>query len=402
MRETVILAACRTAIGKFQGSLTPFSAVDLGAFAVREVVRRAGIDPAQVDEIIMGNVVSAGLGQNPARQAGLKGGLHPHVAAMTINKVCGSGLKAVALAAQAIQTGNAEIAVAGGMESMTNSPYLLPQVRAGLRLGHGKVLDSMITDGLWDAYEDFHMGMTGELVAEKYHITRQRQDEYAVESHRRALEAIKNGRFKDQIVPVAIAQKKGEPVQFATDESPRADTSLEALAKLRPAFKLDGTVTAGNAPGTNDGAAALVVTSLEKARELGKTPLAHVAGQAVSGVEPKWVMMAPVDAVRMLLKKLDWKTEDVDLYELNEAFSVQAIAVMEQLGLDPAKTNVNGGAVALGHPIGASGARILVTLLYEMARRNAHRGVATLCLGGGNAVALAVERSGGLRDLAIE
>jgi acetyl-CoA C-acetyltransferase len=393
MRETVIIAACRTAIGKFQGSLAPFSAVDLGAFAVREVVRRAGIDPAQVDEIIMGNVVAAGLGQNPARQAGLKGGLANRVAALTINKVCGSGLKAVGLAAQAIQSQNAEIVVAGGMESMTNCPYLLPQARAGMRLGHGKVLDSMITDGLWDAFEDFHMGMTGELVAEKYLITRQRQDEYAVESHRRAIDAIKNGRFQDEIVPISIKQKKGEPIQFSTDESPRADTSLEALGRLRPAFKPDGTVTAGNAPGTNDGAAALIVTSLEKARELGKTLMARVVGQAVSGVEPKWVMMAPVDAVRMLLKKLDWKTEDVDLYELNEAFSVQAIAVMEQLGLDPAKTNVNGGAVALGHPIGASGARVLVTLLYEMARRNAKRGVAALCLGGGNAVALAVERA---------
>jgi acetyl-CoA C-acetyltransferase len=394
MKETVIISACRTAIGKFQGSLTPFSAVDLGAFVVREAVRRAGVDPAQVDEIIMGNVVPAGLGQNPARQAGLKGGLANRVAAMTINKVCGSGLKAVALAAQAIQTGNSEIVVAGGMESMTNCPYLLPQARAGMRLGHGKVLDSMITDGLWDAYEDFHMGMTGELVAEKYGITRQRQDAYAVESHRRAIDAIKNGRFQDEIVPIAIKQKKGDPIQFSTDESPRADTSLEALAKLRPAFKPDGTVTAGNAPGTNDGAAALVVTSLEKARELGKTPLARIVGQAVSGVEPKWVMMAPVDAVRMLLEKVDWKTEDVDLYELNEAFSVQAIAVIQELGLDPAKTNVNGGAVALGHPIGASGARVLVTLLYEMARRNAKRGVATLCLGGGNAVALAVERIG--------
>jgi acetyl-CoA C-acetyltransferase len=392
MKEPVIISACRTAIGKFQGSLTPFSAVDLGAFAVREAVRRAGIDPNLVDEIIMGNVVTAGLGQNPARQAGLKGGLSNRVAAMTINKVCGSGLKAVALAAQAIQTGNAEIVVAGGMESMTNCPYLLPQARAGMRIGHGKVLDSMITDGLWDAYEDFHMGMTGELVAEKYGITRQRQDAYAVESHRRAIDAIKNGRFQDEIVPISIKQKKGDPILFSTDESPRADTSLEALAKLRPAFKPDGTVTAGNAPGTNDGAAALVVTSLEKARELGKTPLARVVGQAVSGVEPKWVMMAPVDAVRMLLAKLDWKTEDVDLYELNEAFSVQAIAVIQELGLDPAKTNVNGGAVALGHPIGASGARVLVTLLYEMARRNAKRGVAALCLGGGNAVALAIER----------
>ena len=393
MKETVIISACRTAIGKFQGSLTPFSAVDLGAFAVREAVHRAGIDPALVDEIIMGNVVPAGLGQNPARQAGLKGGLSNRVAAMTINKVCGSGLKAVALAAQAIQTGNSEIVVAGGMESMTNCPYLLPQARAGMRIGHGKVLDSMVTDGLWDAYEDFHMGMTGELVAEKYGITRQRQDAYAAESHRRAIDAIKNGRFHDEIVPISIKQKKGDPIQFATDESPRADTSLETLARLRPAFKPDGTVTAGNAPGTNDGAAAVVVTSAEKARELGKTPLARVVGQAVSGVEPKWVMMAPVDAVRMLLKKLDWKTEDVDLFELNEAFSVQAIAVMEQLGLDPAKTNVNGGAVALGHPIGASGARVLVTLLYEMVRRNAKRGVAALCLGGGNAVALAVEKS---------
>jgi acetyl-CoA C-acetyltransferase len=393
MKEPVIISACRTATGKFQGSLTPFSAVDLGAFAVREVVRRAGIDSAQVDEIIMGNVVPAGLGQNPARQAGLKGGLSNRVAAMTINKVCGSGLKAVGLGAQAIQTNNSEIVVAGGMESMTNCPYLLPQARAGMRIGHGKVLDSMITDGLWDAYEDFHMGMTGELVAERYGITRQRQDAYAVESHRRAIDAIKNGRFQDEIVPISIKQKKGEPILFSTDESPRADASLETLAKLRPAFKPDGTVTAGNAPGTNDGAAALVVTSLEKARELGKTPMARVVGQAVSGVEPKWVMMAPVDAVRMLLKKLDWKVEDVDLFELNEAFSVQAIAVIEQLGLDPAKTNVNGGAVALGHPIGASGTRVLVTLLYEMARRNARRGVAALCLGGGNAVALAIERS---------
>jgi acetyl-CoA C-acetyltransferase len=393
IRDAVIISACRAAIGKFQGSLTPFSATDLGAVVVREAVRRAGIDPASVDEVIMGNVVSAGLGQNPARQAGLKGGLANHVAAMTINKVCGSGLKAVALATQGIATGNAEIVVAGGMESMTNTPYLLPQARSGMRIGHGKVLDSMITDGLWDAYEDFHMGMTGELVAEKYGITRQRQDAYAVESHRRAIDAITKGRFKDEIVPISIKQKKGDPIEFATDESPRSDTSLETLAKLRPAFKPDGTVTAGNAPGTNDGAAAVVVTSAEKARELGITPIARIVGQAVSGVEPKWVMMAPVDAVRMLLKKLNWNTEDVDLFELNEAFSVQAIAVIEQLGLDPAKTNVNGGAVALGHPIGASGARVLVTLLYEMARRNSKRGIAALCLGGGNAVALAVERS---------
>ena len=392
MREAVILAACRTAIGKFQGSLSPFSAVELGAFVVREVVRRAGIEASQIDEIIMGNVIAAGLGQNPARQAGLKGGLANHVAAMTLNKVCGSGLKAVALAAQAIQTHNAEIVVAGGMESMTNCPYLLPQLRQGLRLGHGKVLDAMIQDGLWDAFEDFHMGMTAELVAEKYRISRPRQDAYALESHRRAVDAAKSCRFKEEIVPVSSPQKKGEPVQFATDESPRADSTLEALAKLKPAFKPDGTVTAANAPGTNDGAAALVVTSLEKARELGKKPLARIVGQAVSGVEPKWVMMAPVDAVRSLVAKLGWKLGEVDLIELNEAFAVQALAVIQELGLDPDRTNVNGGAVALGHPIGASGARILVTLLHEMGRRNARRGIAALCLGGGNAVALAVER----------
>jgi acetyl-CoA C-acetyltransferase len=278
------------------------------------------------------------------------------------------------------------------MESMTNCPYLLPQVRAGLRLGHGKVLDSMIQDGLWDAFEDYHMGITGELVAEKYKITREQQDAFAVESHRRALDAIKNGRFKDQIVPVAVPQRKGDPVMFEIDESPRADTSVETLAKLRPAFKKDGTVTAGNAPGTNDGAAAVVVTSADTAARLGKKPLVRIVGQAVSGVEPKWVMMAPVTAVQSLLKKVGWKKEDVELFELNEAFSVQALAVIRELGLDPAKTNVNGGAVALGHPIGASGARILVTLLYEMAGRNAKRGVAALCLGGGNAVALAVER----------
>jgi len=392
MREAVIISAARTAIGKFQGTLSPLSAVELGAHVVREAVSRAGIEPKQVDEIIMGNVVSAGLGQNPARQAGLRGGLDNRVAAMTINKVCGSGLKAVALAAQAIQTENAEIVVAGGMESMTNCPYLLPQLRQGLRLGHGKVLDSMIQDGLWDAYEDFHMGMTAELVAEKYHISRERQDAYAVESHRRAIDAIKNCRFQEQIVPIEIPQKKGEPIRFAVDESPRADTSLEALAKLKPAFMKEGTVTAANAPGTNDGAAALVVTSAYTADKLGKKPLARIEGQAVSGVEPRWVMMAPVEAVRSLLQKLEWKREDVELFELNEAFAVQALAVIQELGLDPNITNVNGGAVALGHPIGASGARILVTLLYEMIRRNSKRGIAALCLGGGNAVALAVER----------
>ena len=392
MREAVILSAVRTPIGKFLGSLTPLSAVDLGAHVVREAVRRAGIEPAQVDEIIMGNVISAGLGQNPARQAGLKGGLDNRVAAMTVNKVCGSGLKAVGLAAQGIQLGDGETVVAGGMESMSNAPYLLPQLRQGYRLGHAKVIDAMIQDGLWDAYEDFHMGVTAELVAEKYKISRERQDAYALESHRRASDAIKSCRFSQEIAPVPVPQRKGEPVLFSTDESPRADTSLEALAKLKPAFKPDGTVTAGNAPGTNDGAAALVVASREKAREWGNKALARIVGQAVSGLEPKWVMMAPVEAVRKLATKVGWKLEDVDLFELNEAFAVQALAVIQELGLDPEKTNVNGGAVALGHPIGASGARILVTLLHEMGRRNARRGIAALCLGGGNAVALAVER----------
>ena len=392
MQEPVIVSAVRTPTGKFLGSLTPFSAVDLGAIVVREAVKRAGIEPAQVDEIIMGNVIQAGLGQNPARQAGLKGGLDTRVAAMTINKVCGSGLKAVALAAQGIRAGDVEAVVAGGMESMSNAPYLLPQLRQGYRLGHAKALDAMIQDGLWDAYEDFHMGMTGELVAEKYGISRERQDAYTCESHRRAVDAIKSCRFSEEIVPVPILQKKGEPLLFQADESPRADTTLEALARLKPAFKPGGTVTAGNAPGTNDGAAALMVTSAERARELNTEPMARVVGQAVSGVEPKWVMMAPVSAVQALLKKVGWKLQDVDLFELNEAFAVQALAVIQELGLDPAKTNVNGGAVALGHPIGASGARILVTLLHELARRDARRGIAALCLGGGNAVALAVER----------
>jgi len=380
------------------GGLSPLSAPELGAIVVAESVRRSGLDPKQVDEAILGNVVQAGLGQNPARQAALRGGLDPRVAAMTINKVCGSGLKAVALAAQAVALGESEIVVAGGMESMSNAPYLVKGVRTGLRLGHADLLDSMITDGLWDAYEDFHMGMTAELVAEKYGISREEQDRFAFESHRRAVHAIKSCFVTDQIVPVEIAQRKGPAVVVKTDESPREDTSLEALAKLKPAFKKEGgTVTAGNAPGTNDGAAAVVVTGEKTAARLGKTlslqPMARIVAQAVSGVEPKWVMMAPVDAVEKLLEKTGWNRDrDVDLYELNEAFAVAAIAVTRQLRLDPAKVNVNGGAVALGHPIGASGARILVTLLYELQRRHQKRGIAALCLGGGNAVALAIER----------
>jgi acetyl-CoA C-acetyltransferase len=394
MEKPVIVSAVRTPIGKFMGGLSPLSAPELGAIVLRESVRRAGIEPQRVDEAILGNVVAAGLGQNPARQAALKGGLDSRVAAMTINKVCGSGLKAVALAAQAVALGESEVVVAGGMESMSNAPYLIKGARTGLRLGHAELLDSMVTDGLWDAYEDFHMGMTAELVAEKYAISREEQDRYALESHRRAVQAIHSCFVTAQIVPVEIAQKKGPAVVIKTDESPREDTSLEALAKLKPAFKKDGgTVTAGNAPGTNDGAAAVVVTSERAAARLSREPMARIVAQAVSGVEPKWVMMAPVDAVEKLLAKTGWDREkDVDLYELNEAFAVAAIAVTRQLHLNPAKVNVNGGAVALGHPIGASGARILVTLLYELQRRNLKRGVAALCLGGGNAVALAVER----------
>jgi acetyl-CoA C-acetyltransferase len=393
MERSVILSAVRTPTGKFMGGLAPLSATELGAKVVAEVVRRAGIEPNQVDEAILGNVVQAGLGQNPARQAALRGGLDPRVAAMTINKVCGSGLKAVGLAAQAVQLGESEVVVAGGMESMSNCPYLLKGARSGFRLGNQEMIDSMINDGLWDAYENFHMGVTGELVAEKYKISREEQDQFAFESHQKAIRAMKSCFFSAQIVPVEIPQKKGEPVVIKTDESPREDTSLEVLAKLKPAFKKDGTVTAGNAPGTNDGAAAVIVTSEKNAARFGKQPIARIVAQAVSGVEPKWVMMAPVEAVEKLLRKTGWdRDKDVDLYELNEAFAVAAIAVTRVLKLNPEKVNVNGGAVALGHPIGASGARVLVTLLYELQRRNLKRGIAALCLGGGNAVAIAVER----------
>jgi acetyl-CoA C-acetyltransferase len=394
--DVVIISGCRTPVGKFQGSLADFSAPQLGAMVVREAVKRAAIDPAQVDECIMGNVVSAGLGQNPARQAAIFGGLSAATGAMTINKVCGSGLKSVALAAQAVETGNSSIVVAGGMESMTNAPYLLPQARKGYRLGNAEIVDSMVRDGLWDVYNDYHMGITGENVAEKYGITRQEQDQFALNSHRKAVAAIKECHFKSQIVPVEIpAKKKGAPPTiFDKDEGPREDTTLEVLRGLKPAFKKDGTVTAGNAPGVNDGAAAVVVTSAKRAKELGVKPLVRIVAQATSGVEPKWVMMAPVGAVRQIWQKTGWKNEDVDLYELNEAFSVQALAVMRELGLNPDKVNVNGGAVAIGHPIGASGARVLVTLIYEMIRRDVERGIAALCLGGGNAVAMAVERVG--------
>lgn len=393
MEEVVIVAAARTPVGKFQGALAGFSATQLGAIAVREAVKRAKLDPAMVDECILGNVVSAGLGQNPARQAALHGGLPPEVSALTINKVCGSGLKAVGLAAQAILTGNSEIVVAGGMESMTNAPYLLPQGRNGFRMGNSVVVDSMVHDGLWDAFNDYHMGVTGENVAEKYGVTREEQDEYALNSHRKAAAARREGRFAAEIVPVEIpAKKKGQaPVVMDQDESIREDASLEALRALKPAFKKDGTVTAGNAPGVNDAGAAVVVMSAAKAAELGLTPLVRIRAQATSGVEPKWVMMAPVTGVRKVLERAGWSADSVDLFELNEAFSVQAIAVTRELGIPLEKVNVNGGAVALGHPIGASGARVLITLIYEMIRRDVQRGVAALCLGGGNSVAMAVE-----------
>jgi len=394
MEDVVIISAVRTPIAKFQGALEGFSAPQLGAIAVREAVARAHVKPEQVDECIMGLVISAGLGQNPARQAALKGGLPPTVGAMTVNKVCGSGLKAVALAAQAIQTGNAEIVVAGGMESMTNAPYLLPQARKGYRLGNSQIIDSVVNDGLWDVYNNYHMGMTGENVAQKYGVTREQQDEYAVNSHRKAVQAWNECHFKGQIVPVEIpAKKKGEaPTLFDKDEGPRADTSADLLRNLKPVFKKDGSVTAGNASTMNDGSAATVVTSAACAKQLGAEPMVHIVAQATSGIEPEWVMMAPVDGIRKIWAKTGWKADDVDLYEINEAFSVQSVAVIKELGLNPDKVNVNGGAVALGHPIGASGTRVLVTLIHELIRRNGKRGIAALCLGGGNSVAMAVER----------
>jgi acetyl-CoA C-acetyltransferase len=392
MRESVIVSAVRTPTGKFLGVLKDYTAPQLGALVVREAVARAGIEPALVDECIMGNVIQAGNGQNPARQAALNGGLDERVAAMTINKVCGSGLKAVMLAAQGIATGDIDVAVAGGMESMSNSPYLLPRVREGLRMGNGKIIDSLINDGLWCSFENCHMGMSGEVVADMYQVGRSEQDEYAAASHRKAAEAARQGAFADEILPIEIPQRKGAPLRVDRDEPVREDTTAETLGALKPAFKKDGTVTAGNAPGVNDGAAAVVIMAADKARELGLTPLARIVGQATSGLAPKMVMMTPVEAVRKVGAKIGWPLDTVDLFEINEAFSVQAVAVMRELGIDPSRVNVHGGAVALGHPIGASGARVLTTLLYAMQRRNVKRGIAALCLGGGNGVALAVER----------
>lgn len=392
LKETVILSAARTAIGKFQGALKSFSAPQLGSIAIRAAVERAGLDASEISEAIMGCVLSAGLGQNPARQAALHAGIPNTVSAFTINKVCGSGLKSVMTASQSIAVGDNEIVVAGGMESMTNAPYLLTKAREGYRLGNGEVIDAMVHDGLWCAFDKWHMGETGEVVAETYQISRGRQDEYALESQRRAVAAIESGRFRDEICAVEIPQRKGPPLVFDIDEGPRADSTLESLAALKPAFRGNGTVTAGNASTINDGAAALIVTSMDFALDRKKTPLARIAGQASAGVEPRMVMMAPLGAVKKVAAKVGWNLKDVDLFELNEAFSSQSVALIEQLEIDPARVNVNGGAVALGHPIGASGARVLVTLVHEMIKRDAKRGIASLCLGGGNAVALAVER----------
>ncbi len=393
MSEVVIVSAVRTAIGKFQGSLQSYTSPRLGALVVKEAVRRAGIEPGQVDDCIMGCVLQAGVGQAPARQAAIFAGIPPEAGALTVNQVCGSGLRAVSLAAQAVQTGDSDIVVAGGMESMSNAPYLLPQARNGYRMGNGTLVDAMINDGLWDVYNEFHMGAAAEMVAEKYQISRADQDAFAAESHRRAAAATGEGRFRTQILPVEVPPaKKGEaPRAFDADEAIRPDTTAEILGKLKPAFKKDGTVTAGNAPGVSDGAAALVVTSADRARELGLKPMVIIRAQATAGRAPEWFSLAPIDAVRKVVAKAGWTLDSVDLFELNEAFSVQALSVIRELGLDQSKVNVNGGAVALGHPIGASGAAVLVKLIYAMIDRGAKKGIASLCLGGGGAVALAVE-----------
>ncbi len=391
MSDIVIAGACRTAMGRFQGSISPLKATELGALAVKEAVKRAGIEPGLVTEAIMGNVIGAGLGQNPARQAQLGAGLGFDVSAFTINKVCGSGLKAVVVGAQALKAGDEEIVVAGGMESMSNAPYILRQARTGYRLGDGKIVDTMVYDGLWDAYNDFHMGNTGEITSERYDVSREEMDEYAYNSHKKAVDAINSGKFKEEIFSVEIPKRRGDPVIFDTDEGPRGDVSLESMAKLRPVFKKGGVITAGNASQLSDGAAALVLMTSDKASELGVKAMAKITGYATGGLEPELVMMAPTIAVPKLLKKTGMKIDDFDLIELNEAFAVQPCAVMKNLGMDPAKVNVHGGAVALGHPIGCSGTRILVTLMYALKQTGGSKGLATLCLGGGNAVALSVE-----------
>lgn len=392
MKDVVIVAATRTAIGSFQGALANIAAPDLGAIVIKSLLEQSGIAPDSVDEVILGQVLTAGSGQNPARQAAIKAGLPPAVPAMTLNKVCGSGLKALHLATQAIRCGDADIIIAGGQENMSLAPYVLPKARTGLRMGHAQMVDSMITDGLWDAFNDYHMGTTAENLVEKYGITREAQDDFAAASQQKAVAAIESGRFKSQITPVSIPQRKGDPLVFDTDEQPRPGTTAEALAKLKPAFSKDGSVTAGNASSLNDGAAAVILMSAEKAQSLGLKPLARIKAYANAGVDPAIMGIGPVSATRRCLEKAGWSLDELDLIEANEAFAAQALSVGQELGWDAQKVNVNGGAIALGHPIGASGCRVLITLLYEMIARDAHKGLATLCIGGGQGVALALER----------
>ncbi|EJM41081.1 acetyl-CoA acetyltransferase [Pseudomonas sp. GM33] len=393
MQEVVIVAATRTAIGSFQGSLANVSAVDLGAAVIRQLMAQTGLDPAQVDEVIMGQVLTAGAGQNPARQAAIKAGLPFAVPAMTLNKVCGSGLKALHLGAQAIRCGDAEVIIAGGQENMSLANYVMPGARTGLRMGHAQIVDTMISDGLWDAFNDYHMGITAENLAEKYSLTREQQDAFAAASQQKAVAAIEAGRFVDEITPILIPQRKGDPLSFATDEQPRAGTTAESLGKLKPAFKKDGSVTAGNASSLNDGAAAVILMSADKAKALGLPVLAKIAAYANAGVDPAIMGIGPVSATRRCLDKAGWNVDQLDLVEANEAFAAQSLAVAKDLEWDLNKVNVNGGAIALGHPIGASGCRVLVTLLHEMLKRDAKKGLATLCIGGGQGVALALERA---------
>ena len=392
MQDVVIVAATRTAVGSFQGSLAHVPAVDLGAAVIRRLLEKTGLDGAQVDEVIMGQVLTAGAGQNPARQAAIKAGLPFAVPAMTLNKVCGSGLKALHLAAQAIRCGDAEVIIAGGQENMSLSNYIMPGARTGLRMGHSQIIDTMISDGLWDAFNDYHMGITAENLVDKYGISREEQDGFAARSQQKAVEAIETGRFVDEITPILIPQRKGDPIAFATDEQPRAGTTAESLAKLKPAFKKDGSVTAGNASSLNDGAAAVLLMSATKAKALGLSVLAKIAAYANAGVDPAIMGIGPVSATQRCLSKAGWSLDQLDLIEANEAFAAQALSVGKELNWDADKVNVNGGAIAIGHPIGASGCRILVTLLHEMLKRDAKKGLATLCIGGGQGVALAIER----------
>jgi acetyl-CoA C-acetyltransferase len=392
MQDVVIVAATRTAVGSFQGALATIPAVDLGAAVIRQLLAQTGLDPAQIDEVILGQVLTAGAGQNPARQAAIKAGLPHAVPAMTLNKVCGSGLKALHLATQAIRCGDAEVIIAGGQENMSLANYVIPGARTGLRMGHGSLIDTLISDGLWDAFNDYHMGITAENLVDKYGISREQQDAFAAASQQKASAAIESGRFVDEITPIQIPQRKGEPLSFAVDEQPRAGTTAEALAKLKPAFKKDGSVTAGNASSLNDGAAAVILMSAAKAEQLGLPVLARIKAYANAGVDPAIMGIGPVSATRRCLDKAGWSLAELDLIEANEAFAAQALAVGKELDWDASKVNVNGGAIALGHPIGASGCRVLVTLLHEMIKRDVHKGLATLCIGGGQGVALAIER----------